>query len=223
MLISDSHKFIFIHNPKVAGSSIARALAKFSNMKTGKDTWSEILKKLQLLPSYYPGEFPWHISAKELRKKIQSKSKFAEYYKFGFVRDPWDLQLSLYTFMLKLKDHDQHRLIRRMKNFDEYIDWRIHSDRRLQKDYFYDGDELLVNFVGKFESLTDDFNMVCARIGVAAELPHINVSRSERNLSFYSQKTIDLIHEAFYPDVVAFGYTKPQLDDLVVAKPLKTS
>src|SRR5688572_2096530 len=112
MLISDSHRFIFIHNHKVAGSSVARSLSKYVDKKNRVKTWHQILKRLKLVSSHYPSPHPWHITAKDLRTRMNDKVKFDSYFKFGFVRDPWDLQVSLYTFMLQLKKHHQHRLVK---------------------------------------------------------------------------------------------------------------
>lgn len=214
MLISDSHKFIFIHNHKVAGSSVARSLSKYTDVNYKIKKWHGILKSLNLVPNHYPSPYPWHITAKELKEKMGDNARFKSYFKFGFVRDPWDLQVSLYTFMLKLEKHNQHRLVKNMRNFDEYIDWRINKDLKLQKIFFYDSDTMIVDFVGKFENLSSDYNYICDKINVTAQLPHINKSRMDRDLGLYTQKSIDAVYEAFYPDVVAFGYKKPKLHEL---------
>jgi hypothetical protein len=171
------------------------------------------LKKLNLVPNYYPAPFPWHITAKELKEKIGDK--FQSYFKFGFVRDPWDLQASLYIFMLKLESHDQHRMIKRMSNFDEYVDWRVNKDLKLQKTFFYDdSDNLIVDHVGKFENLQNDFDHICQRLNITAQLTHINKSREHSDLGLYTQKSIDIIEQAFYPDILAFRYKKPVLQPL---------
>ena len=49
-----------------------------------------------------------------------SKKVFEEYFKFGFVENPWDWQVSLYTFMLKDAKHHQHEFVKSLKDFDEY-------------------------------------------------------------------------------------------------------
>lgn len=214
MLISDSHKFIFIHNHKVAGSSIARSLSKYGNVDYRMKRWHDILKRLSLVPYHYPSPYPWHITAKELKEKMGDNPRFDSYFKFGFVRDPWDLQVSLYTFMLKLEKHNQHRLIKNMRNFDEYIDWRVNKDLRLQKTFFYDNDTLLVDFVGKFENLSKDYSQICYKLNVTGQLPHINKSRKDTDLALYTQSSVDAVYDAFFPDVIAFGYKKPKLHEL---------
>lgn len=197
MLISHKNRFIFIHNYKVAGVSIKNTL-KGRCRKPG----------LFRLPDPYMN-FEAHITADKL-KKVLPEVIFNRYFKFGFVRDPWDWQVSLYSFMLDRPRHHQHKLIKSM-SFDQYIDWRVHQELRLQKDFFCDQQgECLVDFVGKFENLNKDFNKICTRVGIKADLPHKNRSGHGRYLEYYNQKTIDMVAQAFKEDLQTFDYTKPE-------------
>lgn len=138
MIISHQKKIIFIHNYKVAGTSLRKSLSHFNNKNFRSSKRIDKLKFiLGLYPKIYTSEFPRHIKAIELKKQLPAKV-FNNYFKFGFVRNPWDWQVSLYTYMLKKEDHHQHDLIKSMKNFGEYIDWRVHNDLHLQKDFFYE-------------------------------------------------------------------------------------
>jgi len=212
MLISHSKKFIFIHNYKVAGTSIKHILKDFSNINFKQ---SPTIDKIKILLGIYPrifsNNFHVHIKSQELKEKIPEEI-FRDYFKFGFVRNPWDWQVSLYTYMLKNKNHFQHKLIKKM-NFEEYIQWRVDKDLRFQKDFFFDvkGNKL-VDFIGKFENLNNDFKIICVKIGVDATLPHLNKSRTDPDyLSYYSQETIDLVYDAFKDDIKTFKYNKPNL------------
>ncbi len=160
MLISHSHKFIFIHVYKVAGTSINTALLPYTHSRSKKNKLKSLLR---ICPSYFNSDFNQHISAKELKLALPNKL-FNSYFKFGFVRNPWDWQVSLYHFALQNPKHHQHDLIKRMHSFDEYIDWRINKDLRLQKDFLYDGNELLVNYIGKIESLENDLKIICDKV-----------------------------------------------------------
>ena len=212
MIISHSKKFIFIHNYKVAGTSVQGSLKKYGNQSFLRSGIPDmIMLALGKYPRIFSSQFDGHIRAKDLRKNIPSEV-FDNYFKFGFVRNPWDWQVSLYTYMMKLESHHQHQLVKAMKDFDEYIDWRVHKDLNLQKDFFYDGDTCIVDFIGKMETMNTDFNTVLGRLGIESKLPHLNKSRDDNNfLKYYSQKSLDMVYEAFRSDVELFGYPKPSL------------
>src|SRR6478609_5034924 len=164
MLISHSKKFIFIHNYKVAGTSIETALNHYGTASSRPSGFKA--KALGILKNHtrlFSEDFPAHIHACDLKEQIPGKI-FDNYFRFGFVRNPWDWQVSLYTFMLKDMNHHQHKLIKSFKNFDEYIDWRINKDLHLQKDFFYDKEgNCLMSFIGKFETIEHDMNYIFNR------------------------------------------------------------
>lgn len=137
MVISHKKKFLFIHNYKVAGSSIRSALDPYySHARKDLNYIDRVRVKLGLIPNLFPENFKWHTKAMDVKASIPSKI-FDSYFKFGFVRNPWDWQVSLYKYMLKEEGHDQHKIIASMKNFDEYIEWRVnHGNIELQKDFF---------------------------------------------------------------------------------------
>lgn len=213
MILSHEKKFIFIHNYKVAGTSVRNALLKYNNRTFWKSSLAHKIKFLNgSFPKIYSKDFDHHITASELKQKLPTEI-FDEYFKFGLVRNPWDWQVSLYKFMLKRKSHYQHELVKKFANFDEYIDWRIHEDLHLQKEFFYEGDTCLMDFIGKMENMKEDFEKICKRINVSEELPHKNPSRPahEGFKKYYSQKSIDMVDDAFKEDIVLFGYEKPVL------------
>ncbi|MEN7550985.1 sulfotransferase family 2 domain-containing protein [Rapidithrix thailandica] len=213
MLISHSKKFIFVHNFKVAGTSIRGALEKYTYKCMPQ---VKRMEKILYLLGYYPwiftDDFEQHSLARELRGQLPRKI-FRKYYKFGFVRNPWDWQVSHYTYICKSPHHYQYDLIRNMSGFEEYIHWRVNDCLELQKDFFYDTDgTCLVDFIGKFENLSQDFTTICQAIKVKSELPHLNKSKSSKYLNFYTPETIDLVYEAYQPDIKLFGYDKPELN-----------
>jgi hypothetical protein len=227
MLISYKNKFIFIHNYKVAGTSITRALEKYSLADPLKfESINKRIEKIHLLVRCY--NFFTHYYRKATRgKKINPKLLpfgshnnstiikgqvsyvyWNEFFKFGFVRNPWDWQVSLYYQMLKDKKNHQHNLVKSMKNFDEYIRWRVKEDLHLQKEFFYDKDgNCMVDYIGKFENLEKDFNEVCRRIGVNAKLPHSNKGKRRNDYrDYYTKETKKLVEEGFKEDIKLFGY-----------------
>lgn len=204
MLVSKKRKFIFVHIYKNAGTSITKALMPFAASKWQLKAHRG-LKRFNVT-CFNPQPYPPHTNASQLIAKIGKKT-FDSFFSFAIVRNPWDWQVSLYKFMLKDTDHFQHNLIKNFKDFDEYIKWRCAEEVKLQKDFIYSKDgELLVNFVGKFERIDADFQIICSRIGISTSLPRLNVSNTKPYQQFYNKKTKDLVGQTFATDINLFGY-----------------
>ena len=76
MIINKSKRFIFVHNPKTAGSSIHKALAAYNEVKRPAKTKHETISELQ----------------------NRTSLRLDEYFVFGFARNPWDRFSSFYHF-----------------------------------------------------------------------------------------------------------------------------
>lgn len=217
MLLSHKKKFLFIHNPKAAGSSVSSALQqyRYSNLfgRAKAGLAIRMKRKFNLKLKLNSNDYPVHTATADLKKLIPANI-FNSYYKFGFVRNPWDWQVSLYHYIRKDKNHEHHHLVNTFKTFDEYIRWRVAGHVFDQKSMFYDQEEnLLVDFVGKFETLNEDFDSVCNKLKLNTSLPHLNSSREKSNsfLKFYTPETLKLVEDAFADDIRLFGYTTPKL------------
>ncbi len=204
MLISHQRQFIFIHIYKNAGTSISNALLSFTapswQLKTNR-----LWKKLGVT---YLDVNPYHAhsTASELIEKIGPYT-FDKYFSFAIVRNPWDWQVSLYTFMRQDKNHYQHELAQSFRNFDEYLNWRCSYEVHYQKDFVYSKDGAqLVDFIGRYENLERDFSIICSRIGVCTSLPKLNVSKTRHYRTYYNDKTVQMVANTFAPDIQLFGH-----------------
>jgi len=214
MLISKKYKFIFIHIYKNAGTSIASALKPYAQSDwqiATNNRWqraaNRFIKKLNFpSPFFDPHPFDSHITAAELIENL-GMDYFKSFYSFAIVRNPWDWQVSMYKFMLKDASHQHHEIAKGFNNFDEYIRWRCEYDANYQKDFIYSkSNKLLVDYVGRFENLGNDFKKICDQIGVNAELPKLNVSNTDGYRQFYSEESKELVRKTFEADIDIFGY-----------------
>jgi len=201
MLLSLQHRFIFIHIYKTAGTSVTHALRPYAR----EPLRIRLLELAGLRKPPLRG-VPDHIGARELRKVVP-REIFDTFYKFAFVRNPWDWQVSLFHYMRELRRHPQHEIVRAM-SFEDYIHWRVTSDKHLQKDFIATDDgRLLVDFVGRFEALERDAATIFKRLGIHAALPHRNRSQHADYRSYYNEDTRALIAEHFRDDIEMFGYS----------------
>jgi hypothetical protein len=208
MLISHKHKFIFIHIYKNAGTSINEALFPYAFFNQLHKSIYKASRQLDMrIPAVLdPQPMAGHVSAAQVAAEM-GVEKFRSYFSFAIVRNPWDWQVSLYTFPQKQKRHRQHELISSFKNFDEYIRWRCAEAVRYQKDFVYDENgNRLVDFIGHYESLQQDFDTICESIGIQAQLPRLNVSKSKPYQDYYTPETKELVSRTFAADIELFGY-----------------
>jgi hypothetical protein len=204
MLLSDSHEFIFVHNYKVAGTSIRHALRSFETPLHERTPW--LSRQLAKLGIHELPDCPTHAKARDIREQFPQRWK--RHFTFGFVRNPWSWQVSLYFYMLENENHHQHDLIRSMSGFDEYIKWRVNEDKVLQSEFFCDeAGNVIVDFIGRLESIQEDFQSICDTLGIEAKLPHKNSSSHRDYRDYYTERTRRLVGDHFTEDIGRLGYS----------------
>lgn len=213
MLLSHKYNFLFVHVAKTGGTSVRAAL----NSLRWKDPMYYLLwpsHKISAWTGHTLGlKFPRHshiIAAKEMLPE----PFFDKLFKFVFVRNPWDLQVSSFHHIQR----ERPEAMNGITDFNEFMRWKFNSERpyqyhidtslSLQSDYIVDlhGNNL-VDFIGRYEQLHDDFDSVCQKIGVSLNLPHKRKGdRSKDYRAYYSDDTAEAVAKHFARDVNMLGY-----------------
>jgi len=210
-MISHRHKCIFVQVPKTGSTSIRVLLGK--PIRPHLNLWE--IKTL--MESYWPVrggrtnriiECFYLMLSRERRLEI-GRQQFQSYFKFGFVRNPWDRVVSLYERREALE-------LKAQMTFDQFADWIqyssstcIHSSpHRYQLDWFVDPNgKVLADFIGRFERLEKDWAFVAKNLGLSETLPHARANPRTRHYSeYYTPRTRRLIEEKFKVDIETFGY-----------------
>lgn len=216
-LISHHDKCVFVHIPKCAGQSIET----FFLDRIGLD-W-ERRSPLLLRPNDVPALGPPRLAHLKAHQYVQNRwmtqAQFDEYFKFAFVRNPWDRIASFYRYLGYDGRCSFPRFV--LKHLPEQIEkknWFLCP----QVEYVYDTDgKLLVDFVGRFEALANDFTLVGGHVGAPdARLPHINDSRKSRPSpmpwfrrralpyrDMYDSRSIEVVAGMYEADIEAFDYS----------------
>jgi len=211
VLISHSHRFIFVHISKTAGTSLKRTLAPYCHQppRTGL---RRVLSHLPLYEDPASVAFRVHTTARWARMKI-SPQVFDSYTAFTVVRNPFDRAVSNYHFLLQRPEHHAHRHVREM-TFDRYL--KFLKDRRWRRDptqrYRVAGarGRLLCAPILRFESLQADFANLCRRLGLDGgnALGHRNPSTHRPFHEYYeSRATRAAVVDLFADDFESFGYS----------------
>src|SRR5262245_58197116 len=152
--------------------------------------------------------FREHATACTIRSRLP-RGIYEQYFTFAFVRNPWDWLVSLYHYLLKTPSHRHHLRVLAMRNFREYAEFEIARGKRSQSDFVCDRHgKAIVNFIGRFETLHEDFAMVCWRLRIHAALPHVNRSGHADYCTYYrNDSVVDLVADHFRRDIDLFGYS----------------
>ncbi len=96
-----------------------------------------------------------------------------------------------------------------MKDFDEYIRWRgAKQSERDQIAWTHDSQGTqLVNFIGQYENLKDDFGTICKMVGISAVLGQENTSSHKDYRSYYTDETAKIVEALYKRDCALFGYS----------------
>lgn len=243
MILSHKCKFIFFANGKTGSKSIEWALKKYDDNAKFPLLWkiaqytrdrlsvpSKIFPNtsnrfltalLNIIKTPYRSKMEFgedlpaieHVGPSIVKEKIDNKI-WNEYFKFVFVRNPWDWILSGYFSMNKeeaknmIKFEEEHF----WKYWEHSKQYKIYPEVEniFQYNWVYDQNgEKLVDFVGKYETLQEDFNEVGKRIGLPyMKLSHINRNKIRRRSyrEYYTAETKQLVAELYKKDVELFEY-----------------
>jgi hypothetical protein len=202
MLISKKYKFIFVHIQKTGGTSVMVVLSKN-------------------IPDLKPLCFK-HDGAVEGIAEL-GEDEWKTYFKFAFVRNPWDRLLSWYSMIINTPDRItklRSYVRKNSNNFDEFIknctesimdDDGIQSFSKNQIDYLVNNNgELAIDYIGRFEDLDKSFRYFLKKVKLdeKIKLPHVNHASTHKHYStYYSESTIDLVGKRFSKDIEKFEYS----------------
>ena len=207
MLISESHRFLFVHVQKTAGTSVTHFLEPYA-MRTSGTRLNKLASDVGLVRDWRRHHFRIHSPLKRA-EKILPAAVFEALYKFAFVRNPWDRLVSWYVYVLRDTSHRRHRQARVEASFEKFARAELARPRRSQWYMLEKRDGSLgVDFVGRFERLEEDMASICARVGIPYQpLPRENVSKREPYQSYYTPELVEQVRRVWAREIEAFGYT----------------
>lgn len=225
-MICAAQQCVFVHVPKTGGQSVEQFFLELNGLT--------LKQKQQLLISRNddPAKGPSRLAHMRAHEYVDcghmSQDDYDRYFSFAFVRNPWSRLVSEYLHKkLDNKYSFKQWVFEAMPEADDFSDAYRHVIP--QTDYLVNSQgDVIVNFVGRFENLQNDFNKVCEKLNIAnTTLPHANSTSSfrrslERKIrhlfikekrikqhytAYYDNETIDKVATLYASDIAMFNYT----------------
>lgn len=207
MIVSHRHRFIFAAVPKTGTHSVRQALRE--QLGDGD---------VEQVGLFVNRRFPWkdlaaiqhgHLSLPQVRPYL-GEDAFGRYFKFAFVRNPFDRFVSYCAFMLRGGDVFRQRPRDAMHHFlfveppENHILFQPQASLLVGED----GRTLLADKVGRVEDMQGSYDAICARLGIASRpLDRVNGTTRGDYRHYYDQALIDGVAVRYAQDLELFGYT----------------
>ncbi|MFL6729288.1 MAG: sulfotransferase family 2 domain-containing protein [Sphingomicrobium sp.] len=204
MILSSEHKFIFAAIPKTGTHSVRRALRVHMGAQDLEQVGLFVKRSFPIPELARIGH--GHISLAQVRPFMRPED-FASFFKFAFVRNPFDRFVSYSSFITRDVGHFDRDPQQVMRQFLANPPMN-HILFRPQHEFVTDGDgELLTDFIGRVEQMQQSYDQICTRIGIpSAELEQVNSSRRKDYRDYYDQDLIDGVAKLYARDLELFGY-----------------
>lgn len=229
MLISHKYKYIFIHVPKCGGTTVTRYLQSIPgavDVESSRDEKSPLWVHTTLsnLKKYF---------SQQRKQSNTSNWVWDDYYKFCFIRNPWDTVVSLYHYYMGLRDTAKRymkpgampteftpefqqwweyvaKVTSGKYTFKQLIEKGKLVDESLEAfmtDYPTDKEFGKMDYVGKLENIQQDMKFILKKLGIPGKpIPHLNKSKHKHYTSYYDDTTRQIIEDKYSKIIKRFGY-----------------
>ena len=205
MIVSHQHRYIFAAVPKTGTHSVRQALREHGGPEDIEQVGLFVNKRFPFadLAAIKHG----HLSLAQVRPYLGEEA-FARYFKFAFVRNPFDRFVSYCAFMTRNDDAFSrdprgvmHHVLFQLRPLEHIL---------FQPQYTVLADEggtLLTDYVGRVEEMQASYDTVCERIGIPTrKLEQVNSSRRGDYRQYYDTTLRDGVATLYQRDLELFDY-----------------
>jgi hypothetical protein len=229
MIVSNNKKFLYVHIAKAGGSTLSRVLAIYAGSAPivlnggnhdgqahfyNHDCMCSPICTEERFPQWLYGH---HIPIRDVKNIV-----LEDFFKFVFVRNPFDRLVSTWEIPF----------IKYKFPFDEFVERDTSGEMRkfawmarTQYDIVSDDEKLLVDYIGKYENLEDDFEYVRTKLDIPKKiildrhkerspvdfekLPIVNKTIKKDHdhyREYFNTKTRNLVEKFYKKDLEIFEY-----------------
>ncbi|MEJ1363982.1 MAG: sulfotransferase family 2 domain-containing protein [Candidatus Sedimenticola sp. (ex Thyasira tokunagai)] len=188
-------KSIFFHVPKTGGKSILEALYG-----------------IELHEGFGHAGVEFYLS-------VFGREKFDKFYKFAFVRNPWDRVYSGYKFAINhgFGFHQDCKLENEIgtlsfecfvKDWLQYCDLNMWTIFRPQHSFVCDAEGVMIlDRVCYFEDINEEYNYLSNLFDIDVDISHVNKSTGYTSYKdVYDKEMRMIIEKLYHKDINMFGY-----------------
>lgn len=213
MIISFSKKFIFMKTRKTAGSSIQAMLSKHCDLSRDIITGDYIDAEGNLHEEYHSGvnvrkfgdDHP-HPPIDRVYAFFDNQNMFDEFFKFAVVRNPYDLVVSRYHWDRKYK---QGNVDTSPEDFQKWVQDGCIPLHDIQYLYTHYKEKLILDFIIKYENLTEDLGNALWVLGINDTLD-FKLKSGYRDApgyrNYYNPEVRKIVKDIFSKDFEYFNY-----------------
>jgi chondroitin 4-sulfotransferase 11 len=182
---------VFVHVSKCAGASMVKSLKEYDVYHCA------------------PNRGPKWISQRNPARTLDFDDSC---YSFGFVRNPFDRMVSAWKCPWV-----SHEFLG--KSFLEFLYYIDKTDRKFAKSHVWsyldpkqklfdsESNDQRVSFIGRYENLQEDFDLVCAELSIPIhKLPHLHKGNRKAYQEYYNEESINIVSERYKRDLKYFNY-----------------
>lgn len=203
-IVSHKNKYVYFPIPKVACSTIRALLAPLEGLE-----WHH----------------PWERKTPFVRVQKALAQKLPGYFKFAFVRNPWDRLVSCYEDkVVSVRTCENNKAVHNgvFREFEKYKQDFLHmdfpefvefvcsvpdeeTDWHFRPQYMF-VDPRQLDLLGRFESLNRDLNTLRKRVRISRKIPHKMVTERKPYPQYYTPDLIFKVRERYRRDIELFSY-----------------
>ena len=205
MIISHKHRFIFFAVPRTATHAVRQALR--AHLDDGDWEQQALFGKERIPVPGIAAVRHGHISFQQLKSNLQAET-WSSYFKFGFVRNPFDRYVSTCFFLNRRNPGfagNEAGFMRQALGNTRFLQRvLVRPQHHLLTD---DNGTLMMDYVGRYETLQESFDEICRHIGLApSKLTRKNASRHRSYECYYDATLKQAVAGYYRKDFELFGY-----------------
>lgn len=206
MYLSLSHRFLFVHVPKAAGTSISRALKEVT-LPRNRNPLQRVISHAPIVQDPEHVYLRQHDTAAWARVKLGA-ARFNSLRRYAVIRNPYDMAVSYYRFYQK-EPRLQFLPGRAHSEFPGFVAGMMRYGRKYEQCHWIEDQDhrLLVPGLLFFERLNEDFQAFTEEVGLSdVSLGVENVSGRGDYRAYYDDEVREMVETVFARDLRRFGY-----------------